>query len=490
MTDDNITPAGASFDEDEGGSFIKALPSILWQRRWLIAIPTVICAILGVAAAFLIKPVYRSEATLVIESQQLPADLVASPVNDMVEERIARVRQRVLSRPDLIQLIRQNNLYPEDSEQPLSKIIEKMRKATDIEAIGANTTSSGWRGGTNSNTIAFDISFDYSEPAAAQLVVQQYVNSFLDLDAKSRSEDAAGAATFLGDQAASIQRQIQDVEGQISQIRSQNGAVLAFQGKDTSDPVSSAAQIDGEIAGLISQNSQLAATPAPDDTDPDVKSAEQALRSLKAKFADTHPDVVAAEAQLAAAKEAAAKKPKQPNPVTAEMKANNAKIAALRNAKSMILSQGSAAKALSAQAPAVAGRIDALEQKAQGLRDQYAGVATKLQNAQVSSRMESENKGERLSVADPPVIPDTPSWPNRPVVIIGGIVAGLAIGLGLSLLIELLFRPVRGTESLRLATGRPPLVVIPLLDRKPGLLVRLLERLSRRRLARRPSTAA
>ena len=490
MIDETVTSPGVSYDEDEGGGFIKALPSILWQRRWLIAIPTLLCTIGGLAAAFLIPPTYRAESTLVIESQQLPSELVASPVNDMVEERIARVRQRVLSRPDLIQLIRQNNLYPNDADAPLSKIIDKMRKATNIEAIGANTTSSGWRGGGNSDTIAFEISFDYPDPAAAQLVVQQYVNSFLDLDAKSRSEDAAGAATFLGDQAAAIQRQIQDVEAQISQIRSQNGAVLAFQGKDTSDPASSAAQIDSEIAGLVSQNSQLASTPAPDDTDPDVKAAEQAVRSLKAKFADTHPDVTAAEAQLAAAKAAADKKPKQPNPVTGQIKANNAKIAALRDAKSMIMSQGSVAKALSAQAPEVAGRVDALEQKAQGLRDQYAGIATKLQSAQVSSRMESENKGERLSVADPPVVPDTPSWPNRPVVIVGGVFAGLAIGLGLSLLVELLFRPVRGTESLRHATGRPPLVVIPLLDRKPSLLVRLFERLSRRRLARRPSVGA
>ena len=120
-------------EEGESSGFLTAIPTILWQRRWLLIIPLVLTTIAGGLAAALLPPLYRSEAVIIIESQQLPADLVNSPITDVIDQRIARVRQRVLSRPDLIQLIRSNNLYAEERKsQPLSQIISEMRDATSI----------------------------------------------------------------------------------------------------------------------------------------------------------------------------------------------------------------------------------------------------------------------------------------------------------------------------------------------------------------------
>lgn len=483
MSDFAETPGTSVQDEGESG-FIRHLPSIMWQRRWLIALPSALGLAAGVAAAYLIPPQYRSEATLIIETQQLPTDVVASPVDDLIDQRIARVRERVLSRPDLIQLIRSLNLYPEDSNKPLSSIIERMRKATHIAPIDANVT-----GGGNS-TIAFSISYDYPEPFPAQQVVQQYVNSFLDLDAKTRSESAAGAAAFLGDQAAQLQKQINAIEGQVTSIKSAKGGMLALADQQTTgNPALDAARIDGDIAELQAENARLASMPNPNTDDADVRAAEAALRVARARYSDTHPDVIAAEQQLEAAKAAAGKRPAAANPNLLQIQGNNAKIATLRQAKALVLSEGASTRALQAQAPAVAEQVSQLEQRAQQLREQYAVISSKLQTAQVANRMESENKGERLSVGDPPTTPDEPFWPNRKLLIAGGLVAGIGLGLALSLLIELLFRPVRGTDAVRQITGRPPLVVIPMLDRQPSLVVRLLERLSRRRLARRPASA-
>jgi polysaccharide biosynthesis transport protein len=474
---------------EEGNSgLVKAIPSILWQRRWMIGVPFVLISLGSVAAALLIPPTYRSEATVVIEAAQLPAELVPSSLNELVDQRLARVRQRVLSRPDLIQLIRTNSLYPEMSGEPFSEIIDKMRRATTVAPISASLDTNSWRGG-GSNTIAFTISFDYEEALPAQVVVQQYVNRFLELDTDSRTESATNAAGFLQGQAGQLQRQIQLVEGRISQIKQANGPVLSLPTTLIDNPAAGAGQLDAQISQLTAQNAQLQAARQA-QVDPEVTSLENSLRALSAKYSDDHPDVVQTRAQLDAAKKAAAdRKASQPDQFAAQISANNAQIGQLRASKSLLLSQSSVAQQLRARAPAVIEEVAQLESRAEGLREQLAGISTKLQSAEISARMQADQKGERLAVADPATLPEEPVWPNRPLLIAGGVLGGLAVGLGLALLMELLFRPIRGTDELRRVTGRPPLVVIPDLARKPNLLVRFLERRSRRKLAARPAVA-
>src|SRR5881409_4059676 len=118
---------------------INYLPVILWQRRYYVLTCLVGMLALGVIAAFGLPRTYRSTATLLVQSQDLPTTIVDSPTNGAVEQRIARIREQVLSRGDLIQLIEQEDLYSDERRsQPLSKIIEKMRHSTSVSALSSN----------------------------------------------------------------------------------------------------------------------------------------------------------------------------------------------------------------------------------------------------------------------------------------------------------------------------------------------------------------
>src|SRR6476469_5269466 len=109
------------------GWMINHLPTIVWQRRYYALSVFLAFVIVSIAVAFTLPTLYRSSASLLIESQQLPNEVAESPVTGAIEQRIARIRERVLSRGDLIALIEQNDLYSsERRSQPLSKIIDKM----------------------------------------------------------------------------------------------------------------------------------------------------------------------------------------------------------------------------------------------------------------------------------------------------------------------------------------------------------------------------
>lgn len=462
-------------------SILPKLPSIVWQRRWLLIVPLVLTTAAGVAAAVLMPPMYESAGTVLIESPQLPTDLVSSPVTDIVDQRIARTRERVLSRTDLIRLIRANNLYPrEQRTMAFSRIVDRMKDDTVLEAVSADLQSArGARGGAP-DTIAITIGFRYSEPAKAQLIAQQYVNRFLELDAATQSEQALGAAGFLGDQANDIQTQIAAIERRINEIKSKNGSVFALSAMSTGDPSADAARLDAEIANLESQNSQLAKAPEPSNSS--VAAAELALRAAQARYSDSHPDVVAAKAQLAAAQRGAAGGSTY-NPGRAQIAANQQQISALRSARAMLMSQSSASRSAQSKAPVLSSQVDQLEKQADSLRDQYRSIGTRLQNAQVSARMQTQQKGERLVLADPPIVPDHPYKPNRPVIIAGAVALGGGIGLALIFLVELMLRPLRGTEAVTYAIGEAPLVVIPDFTHRANPIIRFIEARRRRRVA-------
>ena len=118
---------------------VNHLPSIIWERRYYVLGCFLVLALVGLVGAFSLPTTYRSTATLLVQAQDLPTSIVDSPANGAVEQRIARIREQVLSRGDLIQLIEQNDLYSDERRsKPLSKIIDKMRRSTTVSALAGD----------------------------------------------------------------------------------------------------------------------------------------------------------------------------------------------------------------------------------------------------------------------------------------------------------------------------------------------------------------
>lgn len=448
--------------EESSENLLSHLPAILWARRWFIAIPAIICAVAGIAGAIFLPATYRSSAMLLVESQELPPELVgSSKATSVIDQRIAKIRQQILSRPDLIELIQNNNLYPDERRsKPLSEVIEKMRGATAIFPINADIQR-----GNNATTIAFSLAFDYPNPIQAQLVAQDFVERLLKLDSSQSAQAAESTVAFLQDQSTTLQDQLRGVEQQIEAIKARNGMALSNAG--ASSIVLGGGSYETQIAALQRENAQLMAQAQAArtvDNDPIVAAAIQQLTNARSIYSDNHPDVRLAEQRVAQARQSAASRVAAASgnsPAAAQIAANNSTIAQLQAARAGEQARSNAAISAQATAPLVMEQIAQLQARADGLRANYERVSSNLMAAQASAKMASEQRGERLSVIDPPVVPDRPSSPNRPLLIAGGILGGAALGLAIALLIELLLRPIRGVGALQNLLGVPPLVVVP-----------------------------
>lgn len=455
-----MEPDAIERTESGGGWLINHLPTILWHRRLYVIVSFVLLFLVGLITAYTLPTMYRSSATMLVESQDLPTEIVQAPGTGQVEQRIAQIREQVLSRGDLISLIEQHDLYrAERQSQPMSVIVDKMRQATTVGALAGDIGSGAAPG--KSNVIAINMDFDYPEPVKAQAVMQAYVTAFMRMNSEKLEDQANLTVRFLQDQAAKLRTQVQEIEGRITAMKASNGAVLA----GTNGPTFvDTGTYTAQIANLENQNRQLVLQSTGGAADPQLAAAEAALTSALAMYSDNHPDVLLARERVAAIKRSQAGVSTDLSPLVKEqIRANNQMIAQLSASRDAAVARANVALAGQSRQPVILQQVMQLESQAGNLREQYNEVANNLLKAQASARLANEQRGERLTLVDPPSLPDAPHWPNRPLVILGGAVAGLGLGLVLALLVELLNHPMRSPNQLN-AMGLPVLGVVPILQ--------------------------
>jgi len=438
---------------------INHMPTILWHRRMYVIVSFVLIFLIGLITAYTLPTMYRSSATMLVESQDLPENVVEAPGTGQIEQRIAKIREQVLSRGDLISLIEQNDLYPsERRSQPMSYVVSKMRESTTVGSLAGDIGSAPAKG---SNVIAIKMAFDYPDPAKAQGVMQAFVTQFMRMNSDQIEDQANLTVRFLQEQAAKLKLQVDAVEGQITALKASNGALLAGANGPTYVDTGSYA---GQIANLESQNRQLVLQSSGGAADPELAAAEAALANAQAMYSDSHPDVALARERVAALKRRpATASTGLPAAVQEQIRSNNAMIAQLSASRDAAVARANVAAGAQSRQPVVLQQAMQLESQASGVREQYNAVLANLMKAQASARLANEQRAERLSLVEPPSLPDSPQWPNRPLVILGGAVAGLGLGFVLALLVELLNRPMRSPNQLN-SMGLPVLGVVPILQ--------------------------
>ena len=113
--------------------------SIAWRRKFHILIPAVLVLAVTIPTVYLLPPVYQSTGTILIESQQIPAELIQSTVTSYANERIQIIKQRIMTSQQLFGIIQKFNLYADQlNSTARSDILEDMRGRISINRVSAN----------------------------------------------------------------------------------------------------------------------------------------------------------------------------------------------------------------------------------------------------------------------------------------------------------------------------------------------------------------
>lgn len=467
----------------------SAFLRLLKRRKWSIGLVTFIFGILAAGVAHFIPSRYRSTTVIMVDPRKVPDNFVAPTVSSGVSDRMATIRQHVLSSSNLTQIISQMGLYPDLRERRTpEELVQLMAK--DIEIQVAPPSSDRGEG-------TFRLSFESHDPQLAAKVTNRLATGFIEQNVKAREDEVQGASEFIDRELAEAKQVLQQKEDKIRQIKSQyaadlpesqqmhvqamNAAQLDLRSEE--DAINRAQQqkvyfqsqlinepqvvnLDGnsEKSGLVPLQTQLA-------------QEQTQLDTLRTRYGTSHPDVVKKTAEIRDL-ERRIRETRDENsdhrPVKPASKPRNpvleSQIAALDDEiKNRTKHEADIQKNI-AYHQSKLERIPVLEQQLasvtrdyENARDHYKLLMDRKFAADMSSSLENFHKNERFIVLDAAQVPARPFSPNRTLIDAAGLVFGLGFGLLLALGREMLDPSVKTARETRALLSAQILAEIPVL---------------------------
>lgn len=200
-----------------------------------------------------------------------------------------------------------------------------------------------------------------------------------------------------------------------------------------------------------------------------VDELEAQLVEASQKYGEAHPEVVRLKRQIDAAKSSAnrgelpADAPDNPVYIQTQgqLNAANAEIG-------MVQSQITAMQEKIAEVEARILKSPEVERGYVALKREYDASVAKLNDlreresqAELAKNLETEQMGQRLSLIEPPPLPTWPFSPNRPAILLVGIIVGIGGAIGAAILIDSLDGRVYGPRKLAAIAGAAPLALVP-----------------------------
>jgi uncharacterized protein involved in exopolysaccharide biosynthesis len=195
------------------------------RRTLILSLAAGIFAI-SVIVALAWPPVYRSMATILIEEQEVPSDLIRSTITSYATQRIQTINQRVMTRANLMQIIEKYDLYRSKRRtETTEEILERMRKDVNVQMINADVIDPR-SGRPTAATVAFTLSFDGEGAAVTQKVASELTTLYLNENLKNRAEKASETYTFLTAEADKLREHIAELETQLAAFKEKNAGRL------------------------------------------------------------------------------------------------------------------------------------------------------------------------------------------------------------------------------------------------------------------------
>ncbi len=296
--------------------------AILTRRKKQLIIPALVIMLLSILLAVGLPSVYRSEATILIEQQEIPADLVRSTVTSYAGERIQIINQRVMTTKNLGKIIDQYKLYKDERENTsIATLAAEMRDDIGLEMVSADVVDPR-SGRPTTATIAFKLSFSHESPSKAQKVANELVSLYLNENLKRRTESAVETSGFLATESEKLQKRLAESEKRLAEFKEANinnlpelqqlnMQLMERAERDLSDTDSQIRNLDERIVYLRSELAQL----SPNSTiygadgqrilgsEDRLKALKSELVTLSTRYADTHPDIIKMRREIKALEE-------------------------------------------------------------------------------------------------------------------------------------------------------------------------------------------
>jgi polysaccharide chain length determinant protein (PEP-CTERM system associated) len=426
----------------------------IWKYRWYAVIAAWVVALAGWISVYKLPDRYEASARVYVDTQSILKPLLSGMTSSPnMEQQVSIMSRTLFSRPNVERVLRMVDLdiktsTAKDREQQIKGLMDEIKM------------------GTTSRDNLYTILYSNENPKLAKDVVQSFLTIFVEGSlGDNKKQDSASAVHFIEQQIKVYEEKLVAAENALKEFKRKNVGVLPREGgnyfaklAETAESLNQArlelreaenardsikAQMtDEEPAQMESQ--APAATASNPEIDARIQGLNKNLDALRLNFTEQHPDIVAAKrliAQLEERKKEEAKLRKRSadpgknySPMLQQLNVAlteaDARAASMRARVAEYSSRYNHLKTQINAIPQVEAEFTQLNRDYQVNKGNYEKLLERRENARMSGEMATTTEMMTFKIIDPPMVPQTPSAPNRfrlaSLVFLGALLTGIA----------------------------------------------------------------
>lgn len=450
---------------------LRAALYSVWHRRWVaLGVAWGICLV-GWLVVAMIPNSYESKARIYVDVEDVLSEQLGIAGDG--KEEIARVRQTLLSSVNLEKVITTTKLGDGISDrQSLERAIASLSGDVEIQSEEDNLFSITASVGQGKLS-------DAENAVLARDVVQKLLDIFREEHISGNRAEISGAINDLNDQLEERKVELEQAEERRLAFEAQYPDLIGGTQTLSTRVQQSRTElrdIEADLAAaqsaLAALNGQITSTPRTIVGSAEAVGPQAALLQVQTQLAELrsrglteeHPDVVTTKRQVELlTRQVAGSGPNEvmgtPNPAYSSLVAlradRQASIESLLSRRAALQSQLASLAASQATEPAVAAEANRISRDYEVLRDNYEKLLEDREKLRTRGDVVDETSQYKFDLVDPPVVPQKPAAPNRPLLLLGVLIAGIGAGAAVAWILGQLRSGFATAQKLEKSTGLP-----------------------------------
>jgi polysaccharide chain length determinant protein (PEP-CTERM system associated) len=471
--------------------------AIARRHRLILIVPALLGAILGYGISLTIPYQYLSQTLVLVKQPAVPDSVVKPIVNEDLNQRLATMKQQILSRTRLEPIIQDFGLYKKDQEKglPMEELVARLRKTITVTLVESMTE-------TRNQVPGFTVAVVSDNPRLAQQICTQITSMFIEESEKTLETSAANTTDFISRQVTQAKVKLDEQDAKLATFKRQfmgslpedeaanlnllNG--LNTQLEATTQALSRAQQEKAFAESMLSQQlaawQSTASEKSPLTLEMQLSDLQNQLVSMEARYTEDYPDVIKLKNNITQLKKKIAdthasdsQKPSAPKDaieppniqqLRAQIHQNDLVIKDKTVQEEQIQNQIRTYQGRISLSPSVEQQYKELTRDYQTSSDNYNDLLKKQTASQMGKDLQTQQQGEQFTVLDPASLPESPTYPDHGLFGMGGLAAGLMIGVGIVLVIEMRDNTLRTERDVEFFLKVPTLAMVPALELQGG----------------------
>jgi polysaccharide biosynthesis transport protein len=479
--------------DEEKLELLEYWRSIVKRKKEILALGTIV-ALLAAAIVFVLTPIYRATATVMVEASKSKVVSIEDVYSGMSQNKeYFQTQVEILkSREVAIKAIIATKLWDYPEFDPRTK--EEGLLAGIKSSLGIGEPPPEWNDQTLADAIyenfdkklsvqpirlsqLINISFDSESPQLSAKVANAMAKAYIENDLDTRYEMTQQATNWLQERLGGLRGKLADAERALQEYREKQGIVdikdVAQAGAGMEIEAIQSRLIDARIARTQAENTyrQIKNTKKGQDltTNPlvlrnplvadalrQMSDAQRTLNDLSQRYGTEHPKYISAAQMLQSAKDNLQDKVAMVvDSITREYEAAVAAEQALSS--TLAQSKGSVQNINRKEF-----ELNVLEREVESNREIYDTFLKRAKETSASTDIQSPV----ARIVDPATPPERPAKPKKMQIIAIALFLGLFLGALVALLIDRLDNTLKTSEDVELRLRQPLLTTLPLIDEK------------------------